>query len=160
MDPLPDPTRLERYSDEQLYALARYLYALKPPKNPNNRNATSERGRRIFSRAGCDSCHTPPLYTSNKLTPVAGFTVPADHLRRYGIINRSVGTDLDRRFVLVVGADKKVESRTVTLGPLVDGLRVVRHRLLVVGEVRQVVERDGRADALLLHRSQRRAQRG
>lgn len=43
--------------------------------------------------------------------------------------DRAVGTDLDRRFVLVVGGDKKVESRTVTLGPLVDGLRVVRKGL-------------------------------
>ena len=40
--------------------------------------------------------------------------------------DRAVGTDLDRRFVLVVAADKKIESRTVTLGPLVDGLRVIR----------------------------------
>jgi membrane fusion protein, multidrug efflux system len=40
--------------------------------------------------------------------------------------DRAVGTDLDRRFVLVVGADKTIESRTVTLGPVVDGLRVVR----------------------------------
>ena len=48
--------------------------------------------------------------------------------------DRAVGTDLDRRFVLVVGGDKKVESRTVTLGPLVDGLRVVR-KGLVPGEL-------------------------
>jgi multidrug efflux system membrane fusion protein len=43
--------------------------------------------------------------------------------------DRAVGTDLDRRYVFVVGADKKVESRTVTLGPLVDGLRVIRKGL-------------------------------
>src|SRR4029078_7447000 len=43
--------------------------------------------------------------------------------------DRAVGTDLDRRFVLVVGGDKKIESRTVTLGPLVDALRVVRKGL-------------------------------
>jgi multidrug efflux system membrane fusion protein len=43
--------------------------------------------------------------------------------------DRAVGTDLDRRFVFVVGADKKIESRTVTLGPFVDGLRVVRDGL-------------------------------
>ena len=43
--------------------------------------------------------------------------------------DRAVGTDLDRRYVLVVGADKKVESRTVVLGPLVAGLRVVRKGL-------------------------------
>jgi membrane fusion protein, multidrug efflux system len=45
------------------------------------------------------------------------------------VLDRAVGTDLDRRFVLVVGSDKKVESRTVTLGPVVDGLRVVRKGL-------------------------------
>lgn len=43
--------------------------------------------------------------------------------------DRAVGTDLDRRYVLIVGADKKVESRTIVLGPLVDGLRVVRKGL-------------------------------
>jgi membrane fusion protein, multidrug efflux system len=45
------------------------------------------------------------------------------------IEDRAVGTDLDRRFVLVVGKDKKIESRTVTLGPIVEGLRVVRKGL-------------------------------
>jgi multidrug efflux pump subunit AcrA (membrane-fusion protein) len=43
--------------------------------------------------------------------------------------DRAIGTDLDRRYVLVVGADKKVESRTVVLGPLVAGLRLVRQGL-------------------------------
>jgi multidrug efflux system membrane fusion protein len=43
--------------------------------------------------------------------------------------DRAIGTDLDRRYVLVVGPDKKVESRTVVLGPLVAGLRVVRKGL-------------------------------
>jgi len=45
------------------------------------------------------------------------------------IQDRAVGTDLDKRFVLVVGADRKVQYRAVTLGPLVDGLRVVRSGL-------------------------------
>ena len=48
--------------------------------------------------------------------------------------DRAIGTDLDRRFVLVVDADKKIESRTVTLGPIVDGLRVVR-KGLAAGEL-------------------------
>jgi hypothetical protein len=65
IDPLPDPTKMERYSDGQLFALARYLYSLSPPKNPNQRSAVTERGQRIFSRAGCPTCHTPPLYTNN-----------------------------------------------------------------------------------------------
>jgi multidrug efflux system membrane fusion protein len=45
------------------------------------------------------------------------------------IQDRAVGTDLDKRFVFVVKQDKTVEYRPVTLGPLVDGLRVVRSGL-------------------------------
>ena len=37
----------------------------------------------------------------------------------------ALGTDQDKRFVLVVGADNKVAYRPVTLGPDVDGLRIV-----------------------------------
>jgi hypothetical protein len=93
VDPVPDPAKMDRYSDEQLYALARYLYSLKPPANPNRATAVSQRGRRIFAREGCNACHTAPLYTSNALTPVAGFTIPDEHRRRYRIIDRPVGTD-------------------------------------------------------------------
>ena len=93
VDPVPDPTKMDRYSDEQLYALGRYLYSLTPPPNPHPMDAAAERGRRVFAREGCRVCHTPPLYTSNTLTPATGFTVPGEHLKRYGIINRSVGTD-------------------------------------------------------------------
>jgi hypothetical protein len=38
-------------------------------------------------------CHTAPLYTSNALTPAAGFSVPPEHRLRYPIIDRTVGTD-------------------------------------------------------------------
>jgi membrane fusion protein, multidrug efflux system len=38
---------------------------------------------------------------------------------------RAVGTDQDKRFVLVVGADNRAELRAITLGRAVDGLRVV-----------------------------------
>jgi len=93
VDPLPDPTKMDRYSDEQLYALARYVYSLKPPPNRHRADAAAARGRRIFAREGCNTCHTAPLYTSNMLTPALGFAVPADHFTRYPIINRSVGTD-------------------------------------------------------------------
>jgi hypothetical protein len=43
--------------------------------------------------------------------------------------DQAVGTDLVKRFVYVVGVDKAVAYRAVTLGPLVDGLRVVRNGL-------------------------------
>jgi multidrug efflux system membrane fusion protein len=42
------------------------------------------------------------------------------------ITDRAVGTDQSRKFVFVVDKDGKAEYRTVTLGPVVDGLRVVR----------------------------------
>jgi multidrug efflux system membrane fusion protein len=42
------------------------------------------------------------------------------------ISDRAVGTDQSRKFVFVVGGDGKAEYREVKLGPVVDGLRVVR----------------------------------
>jgi len=48
------------------------------------------------------------------------------------LINDSaVGTDQSVKYVLKVGADNKVEYAPVKLGPLVDGLRVVREGLAV-----------------------------
>jgi RND family efflux transporter MFP subunit len=38
----------------------------------------------------------------------------------------AVGTDLDKKFVFVVDDDRTIAYRPLTLGPLVDGLRVVR----------------------------------
>jgi hypothetical protein len=91
---LPDPTKVrERYSDAQLYALALYLYSLKPPPNPNKFTAEAARGKQIFQEQGCVACHTPPLYTNNKLSPVEGFKVPEEHRKKYDIMNVSVGTD-------------------------------------------------------------------
>jgi len=45
------------------------------------------------------------------------------------IADLAVGTDQDRRFVWVVSSDGKVEHRTVKLGPLNNGLRIVREGL-------------------------------
>jgi hypothetical protein len=90
---LPDPATRSRYSDEQLYALAMYLYSLRPPPNPNKFDALAERGQAVFERERCGTCHTPPLYTNNKLTPADGFTIPAGHAERFDIMRRSVGTD-------------------------------------------------------------------
>ncbi len=82
-----------RYSDEQLYALAMYLYALEPPPNPNKLDALAKRGKEIFESEGCGTCHTPPLYTNNKLTPAEGFRVPPEALKQFDIAPFSVGTD-------------------------------------------------------------------
>jgi hypothetical protein len=84
----------KKYSDAQLYALAQYIYSLPAIKNPKRSpEAMIKRGERIFNRSGCITCHTPPLYTNNKLTPANGFEPPKDHFTRYDIFNVSVETD-------------------------------------------------------------------
>ncbi|CAN7439739.1 efflux RND transporter periplasmic adaptor subunit [Duganella sp. LjRoot269] len=45
------------------------------------------------------------------------------------INDRAVSTDQNRKFVFVVDKDNKAEYRPVTLGPAIDGLRVVRDGL-------------------------------
>jgi RND family efflux transporter MFP subunit len=52
-----------------------------------------------------------------------------DHYHAVLINDSAVGTDQTMRYVLLLGADNKVEYRPVELGPLVDGLRVVRSGL-------------------------------
>ena len=82
-----------RYSDELLYALTLYIYSLAPPPNPNRLDAAAARGQKIFAREGCANCHTPPLYTNNKLTLAEGYKPPADHPNRADIVPISIGTD-------------------------------------------------------------------
>jgi len=90
---LPDPKTLVRFSDAQLYALALYLYSLQPPPNPNKPDAQSAAGERVFQRERCAMCHTPPLYTNNKLIPVDGFKVPQEHRVKYDIMEVRIGLD-------------------------------------------------------------------
>jgi len=82
-----------RYSDEQLYALALYLYSLKAPANPNPVDSRARRGEQVFREQGCTGCHTPPLYTNNKLTPAKGFAIPEELRKFEEILDVSVGTD-------------------------------------------------------------------
>jgi len=87
-----DPAKFTagRYSDEQLYALAVYLYSLRPPANPNQPDALAAAGKKVFEREGCAACHTPPLYTNNKRTPVLGYrSSPEDP----DVVRICVGTD-------------------------------------------------------------------
>ena len=49
--------------DEALYALALYIYSLKPPHNPNPVDANTEAGQKIFTREGCPRCpHAAAVY--------------------------------------------------------------------------------------------------
>ena len=68
-----------------------------------------------------------------KLSPglFARVRLPEDSGPRQAVLiaDRAIGTDQDRRFVLVVDKDNKVQYRLVKLGPLHEGQRVVRDGL-------------------------------
>jgi hypothetical protein len=89
---LPETQRFKtRLPDEALYALALYVYSLQPPTNPNPFDARAEAGQALFARERCGRCHTPPLYTNNRLTLAQGFKPPDDAAE--DILRVSVGTD-------------------------------------------------------------------
>jgi membrane fusion protein, multidrug efflux system len=78
------------------------------------------RGRAVFRNT--DGLLTPGLFVRLRL---AG---SSSH-RGLLIQDRAVGTDLNKKFVYVVGPKHDIQYRAVTLGPIVDGLRVVRSGL-------------------------------
>lgn len=75
------------------------------------------RVRAVFSNA--DRRFTPGLYARVKI-------VGSGRYKATLIQDRAVGTDQDKKFVMVLKADSTVEYRPVTLGRVVDGLRVVQ----------------------------------
>ena len=82
-----------RLPDEALYALSRYIYSMRPPPNPNPLDEKARAGQVLFAREGCPACHTPPLYTSNKVTLARGFDPPGNAPASLAILRLSVGTD-------------------------------------------------------------------
>ena len=78
------------------------------------------RGRAIFRNS--DGQLTPGLFVRLRLAGTAAY-------RGLLVQDRAIGTDLDKKFVYVVGPKNDVQYRAVTLGPIVDGLRVVRSGL-------------------------------
>ena len=71
-----------RYSDEAMWALAKFIYSLEPPPNPNKLDALATRGKAIFGKSLCLTCHAAPLYTNNLLIPVRGFQPAAGGSKR------------------------------------------------------------------------------
>ena len=53
------------------------------------------------------------------------------------VSERALGTDLGGKYVLVVGGDNIVEQRPVTIGSLIDGMRVIEEGL--TGDERYIV---------------------
>lgn len=79
----------------------------------------SVRMRAVFENA--DDALVPGLFVRIQLG--GGGTTA----RAIMVAERAIGTDQNRKFVFVINGDGKAEYRPVTLGPIVDGLRVVRN---------------------------------
>ena len=82
------------------------------------------RGRAVFDNAKGE--FTPGLYVRLKL--VGSKTYAATLIK-----DEAVGTDLGKKFVLVLDGDNKTVYRTVEMGPKLEGLRIVRERIVVNG---------------------------
>ncbi len=84
---------IHRTPDPLLYALAMYIYSLKPPNNPNHFTEQARLGQHVFEREQCVRCHTPPFYTSNRLTLAKGFEPVSDEKKQLDVMDLTVGTD-------------------------------------------------------------------
>ena len=78
------------------------------------------------------------------------------------IDDKAVGTDQDKKFVMVVGADNKASYRPVVLGPVIEGKRVVRAGLkegeqVIVNGLQRVRPNDQVAPVLASAESQPQA---
>jgi multidrug efflux system membrane fusion protein len=77
------------------------------------------RVRAVFDNA--TGLLTPGLYSHVRIGGAARSAILVD--------DRAVGTDQDKKYVMVIDADNKANYRAVVLGPMVNGLRVVRSGL-------------------------------
>tara|TARA_Y100000815_G_C13194849_1_gene444440 strand:- start:428 stop:895 length:468 start_codon:yes stop_codon:yes gene_type:complete len=78
------------------------------------------RGRAVFDNR--DGRFTPGLHARLKLVGSATYDAVL-------IKDVAVGTDLGKKFVLVLGEDDTVNYRAIELGPKLEGLRIVRSGL-------------------------------
>ncbi|NBA97436.1 multidrug efflux RND transporter periplasmic adaptor subunit MexE [Pseudomonas sp. R5(2019)] len=88
--------------------------------NQVNPKTGTIRGRAVFDNRHGD--FTPGLYARLKL-------VGSGTYQAVLINDEAVGTDLGKKFVLVMDADNKATYRAVELGPKLEGLRIVRNGL-------------------------------
>lgn len=88
--------------------------------NQVNPKTGTIRGRAVFDNR--DGSFTPGLYARLKLVGSATYSAVL-------INDEAVGTDLGKKFVLVMDADNKATYRAVELGPKLEGLRIVRSGL-------------------------------
>ncbi|QHF28959.1 multidrug efflux RND transporter periplasmic adaptor subunit MexE [Pseudomonas sp. R32] len=88
--------------------------------NQVNPKTGTIRGRAVFDNT--DGQFTPGLYARLKLVGSATYSAVL-------INDEAVGTDLGKKFVLVMDKDNKAAYRAVELGPKLEGLRIVRNGL-------------------------------
>jgi multidrug efflux system membrane fusion protein len=88
--------------------------------NQVNPKTGTMRGRAVFDNA--DGTYTPGLYVRLKLVGSANYMASL-------IDDAAIGTDLGKKFVLVLDKDNKVAYRSIELGPKLEGLRIVRSGL-------------------------------
>ncbi|MBX8497864.1 multidrug efflux RND transporter periplasmic adaptor subunit MexE [Pseudomonas cichorii] len=88
--------------------------------NQVNPRTGTIRGRAVFDNT--DGRFTPGLYARLKLVGSGTYSAVL-------INDEAVGTDLGKKFVLVMDKDNKPTYRFVELGPKVEGLRIVRNGL-------------------------------
>jgi RND family efflux transporter MFP subunit len=84
--------------------------------NAVSRSTGTIRARAVFANPG--RTFTPGMFARVQMAAEA----PTDTLL---VPEAAIGAEQARKFVLVVGADNVARSKYVTLGPVVDGLRVV-----------------------------------
>ena len=94
--------------------------------NTVNPETGTIRARAVFSNK--DHAFTPGLFARLKLEGSGQYQATL-------VVDRAVGTDQDKKFVLVLKPDSTVDYRSVQLGRLVDGLRVVTSGLKQGDEV-------------------------
>jgi RND family efflux transporter MFP subunit len=78
------------------------------------------RARAVF--ANKDHMYTPGLFARLRV-------VGSGKYKAILVRDEAIGTDQDKKFVLRVGTNSTVQYQVVELGPLVDGLRIVREGL-------------------------------
>ncbi|MDX1367160.1 multidrug efflux RND transporter periplasmic adaptor subunit MexE [Pseudomonas sp.] len=88
--------------------------------NQVNPQTGTIRGRAVFDNR--DGHFTPGLYARLKLVGSSQYAAAL-------IKDEAVGTDLGKKFVLVLDKDNAVQYRAIELGPKLEGLRIVRSGL-------------------------------
>jgi RND family efflux transporter MFP subunit len=130
---LPNPRILSGRSPLRASPLGNAVYV-----GLADENGYPHEGRLVFMDNSLNA-ETGTIYARALLANPDGHFVPGlfarlklignEHYRAVLINDSAIGTDQTLRYVLLLGPDNKVEYRPVDLGPLIDGLRVVRSGL-------------------------------